>query len=191
MLPMKSLLDGKSRLAPALNLDQRRVLLERMFKHTLDTAAKYPGLDRTMVVSGCAETRSRAEALGVQVLEEESGSGLNGGLRQARHALRLRGASHMLIVHCDLPLLDASDLRHLAQAASAGSIAIAPDRMRQGTNGLCLEASLDFAFYFGPGSYARHLQEVKQRGLQAVVVEREGLGFDVDLPEDLTRLAVC
>ena len=164
VLPMKSLLDGKSRLAPALNPDQRRALLERMFKHTLDAAAKYPGLDRTMVVSGCAETRTRAGALGVQTLEEDTGAGLNGGVRQAQRALRRYGASHMMVVHCDLPRLEENDLRKLAQAGDSNRIGIAPDKVRQGTNGLSLAASVEFRFSFGPGSFALHLEEVRERG---------------------------
>ncbi len=189
MLPMKSLLDGKSRLAPALNLDQRRALLERMFKHTLDAAAKYPGLDRTMVVSGCAETRARAGALGVQTLEEDTGAGLNGGVRQAQRALRRYGASHMMVVHCDLPRLEENDLRKLAQAGDSNRIGIAPDKVRQGTNGLSLAASVEFRFSFGPGSFALHLEEVKRLGLQPQVVESAGLEFDVDQPEHLADLA--
>jgi 2-phospho-L-lactate guanylyltransferase len=188
VLPMKSLREGKSRLAPALDPGQRRSLLERMFQHTLAQAAQFPGLDRTLVVSGCGETQVRARALGAQVLEEDSGTGLNGAMRQAQFALRRRGASHMLIVHCDLPLLDANDLRTLAQTGLTGSVAIAPDRTRQGTNGLCLEASLEFSFSFGPGSFALHLDQAKQLGIRAAIVENTGLGLDVDLPEDLVHV---
>ena len=184
---MKSLLAGKSRLAPVLDLVQRRALLERMFLHTLDQAAQFPGLDRTLVVSGCRVTRARAAALGAQVLEEDSGAGLNGGLRQAQLALRQRGASKILIVHCDLPLLNANDLRDLAQAGQASRIGIAPDRKHEGTNGLCIEASLDFGFSFGVDSFALHLEQAKIFGLQPDIVESGGLAFDVDLPEDLAR----
>jgi 2-phospho-L-lactate/phosphoenolpyruvate guanylyltransferase len=189
VLPMKSLLNGKTRLAPVLDLEQRRALLERMFRHTLDQAAQYPGLNRTLVVTGCSETRARAAALGAQVLEEEPGAGLNGGLRQAQLVLRQQGAAHMMIVHCDLPLLDASDLRDLAQAASAGNIAIAPDRKREGTNGLCIEISMDFGFSFGPKSFSLHLEQAAKSGIKTALVESIGLGFDVDLPEDFAQLA--
>jgi 2-phospho-L-lactate/phosphoenolpyruvate guanylyltransferase len=189
VLPMKSLLDGKSRLAPALDLEQRRALLERMFRHTLDQAAQYPGLDRTLVVSGCSQTRARAAALGAQILEEDPGAGLNGGLRQAQLVLRQQGASHMIVVHCDLPLLDTCDLRHLAQAASAGSISIAPDRKREGTNGLCIQAAMDFGFSFGPDSFSLHLEQAVKSGIKMALVESIGLGFDVDLPEDLAQFA--
>jgi 2-phospho-L-lactate guanylyltransferase len=188
VVPMKSLREGKSRLAPALDPMRRRAFLERLLLRTLERAAQFPGLERTLLVSGCSETRTRAAEFGAQVLEERACVGLNGALRQAQLAVRRLGALHMLVVPCDLPLLDAEDLRRLAEAGSAHSVGIAPDRARQGTNGLCLEASLEFAFSFGPGSFVRHLEHVRQLGMQCVPVESAGLAFDVDLPEDLAHL---
>lgn len=188
VVPMKSLLEGKSRLAPALDHARRHALLERLLQHTLEQAAQFPGLERTLLVSACSEARARATGVGAQVLEERACVGLNGALRQAQLALRRLGAAHMLAVPCDLPLLAAEDLRRLAQAGSAHSVGIAPDRARQGTNGLCLEASLEFTFSFGPGSFLRHLEHVRQLRMQCVPVESAGLAFDVDLPEDLAHL---
>ncbi len=188
VVPMKSLREGKSRLAPALDPMRRRAFLERLLLRTLERAAQFPGLERTLLVSGCSETRTRAAEFGAQVLEECACVGLNGALRQAQLAVRRLGASHMLVVPCDLPLLDAEDLRRLADAGSAHSVGVAPDRARQGTNGLCLEPSLEFAFSFGPGSFVRHLEHVRQLGMQCVTVESAGLAFDVDLPEDFAHL---
>jgi 2-phospho-L-lactate guanylyltransferase len=188
VVPMKSLRQGKSRLAPALDPVQRQAFLERLLVRTLEQAAQFPGLERTLLVSGCSETRARAAEFGAQVLQERAGVGLNGALRQARLAVRHRGASHMLVVPCDLPLLRADDLRSLADSGSARSVGIAPDRARQGTNGLCLKPSLEFAFSFGPESFAHHLEQVRQLGMQCVAVESTGLAFDVDLPEDLVHL---
>jgi 2-phospho-L-lactate guanylyltransferase len=145
-------------------------------------------VERTLLVSACSEARARATRFGAQALEERTCVGLNGALRQAQLALRRLGASRMLAVPCDLPLLEAEDLRRLAQAGSAHSIGIAPDRGRQGTNGLCLDASLDFTFAFGSGSLPRHLEHVRQLGLQCVAVESAALAFDVDFPEDLAHL---
>jgi len=186
--PMKSLREGKSRLAPALDPVRRRAFLERMLLRTLERAAIFPGLERTLLVSGCSETRTCAAEFGAQVLEERACVGLNGALRQAQLAVRHLGASRMLVVPCDLPLLEAEDLQRLAAAGSAHSVGIAPDRARQGTNGLCLEASLEFAFSFGPGSFLHHLAHVRQLGMQGIAVACAGLAFDVDLPEDLVHL---
>jgi 2-phospho-L-lactate/phosphoenolpyruvate guanylyltransferase len=178
VLPMKSLRDGKSRLAPALDPRQRRELLEYLLLRTLDRAAEFPGLQRTLVVSGCEETRVRSASLGAQVLEETPGVGLNGALREAQLELRRANARTMLVVPCDLPLLEADDLQALAQAAWANCVAIAPDEARQGTNGLCFDARQEFS----------HLTEIRRLGLQHLTVENPRLAFDLDLAQDLARL---
>ncbi|MFN0041519.1 MAG: 2-phospho-L-lactate guanylyltransferase [Burkholderiales bacterium] len=188
VLPMKSLREGKTRLAPLLDIEQRRALLEKMFRHTLEQAAHFPGLERTLVVSASEDTRARAATFGAQVLAEEAGAGLNGAMRQAQQSLRQWGASHMMVVHCDLPRLAENDLRRLAHAADSDQIGIAPDRMRLGTNGLSLASALDFGFSFGPDSFALHLEQARQLGVQPEVVDSPGLSFDVDQPEDFARL---
>ncbi|MEP6610133.1 MAG: hypothetical protein ABJA83_15870, partial [Burkholderiaceae bacterium] len=85
---MKSLRDGKSRLAPALNPVERRALIEHLLARTLRQAAQFPGLERTVLVSACEDARARAKSLGAHVLEEHAPFGLNSALRQAQSALR-------------------------------------------------------------------------------------------------------
>jgi len=187
VLPMKSLREGKSRLAPVLDLQQRRQLLEYLLLRTLARAADFPGLQRTLLISGCSETRALAAALGTQVLEETTGAGLNGALRQAQRELRRQSVSRMLVIPCDLPLVEANDLLSLAEAGSAQCVAIAPDETRHGTNGLCFETSLDFVFSFGPDSYMHHVEQTNQLGLQHLSIENPRLAFDLDLPQHFHR----
>lgn len=189
VLPMKSMREGKTRLASALEPRQRHKLLESMLLRTLARAAEFAGLDRTLLVSGCAESRACAARIGARVLEETSGAGLNGALRQAQQELRRINASHMLVVPCDLPRLKVDDLRRLADAATTRCIGIAPDETGEGTNGLCLDTSLEFAFSFGPHSYARHVNHIRRSGLQHLSIETPGLAFDLDLPQHLARIA--
>ena len=73
-------------------------------------------------------------------------------------------------------------MRALAEAESA--VAIAPDRRKQGTNGLCLAAGLDFAFRFGTGSFPAHVAEAERLGIEAAVIENPRLALDIDTPED-------
>ncbi len=188
VVPVKSLRDGKSRLASALNPAERRALIEHLLARTLQQAAQFPGLDRTLLVSACEDARARAKSLGANVLEEHAPFGLNSALRQAQSALREHGATRMLMVSCDLPLLEAEDLRALARASSADAVALAPDRGRQGTNGVCLPISIAFDFSFGTNSFARHLDCARERNLRSTAVDRPGLAFDVDLPEHLDEL---
>ena len=188
VVPVRSLRDGKSRLATVLDPAQRFAFVERLLVRTLEQAAQFPGLDRTLVVSACDEARARAVACGAQALLEQPPGGLNGALRQARLAVHHRGAAQMLMVSCDLPLLQADDLRELAAAAVPGTIALAPDRARQGTNGLCMAADTDLDFAFGPNSFALHLACTRRVWMNSAVVERTGLSCDVDVPADYAEL---
>ena len=188
VVPVRSLGDGKSRLAPALDAKQRRGFVERLLVRTLERAAKFPGLERTLVVSACNEARGLARACGAMTIEEHAPTGLNTALRQAQLALRDAGVTRMQMVSSDLPLLQPEDLQCLAAAPPAGAVAIAPDRRRQGTNGICLPAAMEFDFSFGPDSFQRHLDRMKQLDIRSAIVERVGLAFDVDMPEDLAEL---
>lgn len=188
VVPVKSLRHGKSRLALALDAPQRRAFVERLLVRTLERAARFPGLERTLVVSACSEARARASACGAMVIEERAPGGLNNALGQARLALRNAGVTRMLMVSSDLPLLQPEDLQCLAAASSTGAIAIAPDRAGQGTNGIGLRAAMDFDFLFGPNSFQRHLERAQQLDVDSAIVKRAGLAFDVDLPIDLAEL---
>ena len=56
-----------------------------------------------------------------------------------------------------------------------------------GTNGLVLRPPGVIGFRFGTGSFAKHVAEVEQAGVPLVAVNRTGLAFDLDTPEDLAR----
>lgn len=188
VVPVRSMHDGKSRLAAALDVAQRAALLEWLLLRTLDRAAEFPGLNHTLVVSGCRDAHALASARGARVLEECEPGGLNNALRQAQSAVASLGGSRMLVLPCDLPLVQADDLRRLALAASDTILALAPDRSEQGTNAICLPVSRPFEFAFGPDSLSSHCQSARMINLGTVIVRSSGLAFDVDLPEDLIEL---
>jgi 2-phospho-L-lactate/phosphoenolpyruvate guanylyltransferase len=188
VVPVRSLRDGKSRLAPVLNIAQRTALVESLLARTLEQAAEFPGLSRTLVVTGCREVGALVSKLGIRVLEESGTAGLNSALRQAQAAVVGLAGSRMLVVSCDLPLVQAHDLRQLASAASDGVLALAPDRTGRGTNAMCLPAQRAFDFAFGPDSFYRHSEHARILNLESVPVRSLGLVFDLDLPIDLCEL---
>ena len=95
----------------------------------------------------------------------------------------------MIALATDLPLLTAADLRALVGEAEARTAVIAPDRDAMGTNAVAV-APPEFDFQFGPGSFARHVEEAKSRDLAVRVVRTRGLEFDLDLPADLRHVDV-
>jgi len=113
VLPVKSLADGKSRLAPHLAPDARRALNTRLLERSLALATGFAGARRTLVVSHCEEVLARASAAGAYALREPH-PGLNEGLSHACELLGRREGERLIVLACDLPLASAEDLAALA-----------------------------------------------------------------------------
>jgi 2-phospho-L-lactate guanylyltransferase len=139
------------------------------------------------VVSACADASDVARAQGVAVLEESESGGLNAAATLgARHAAA-GGAASVLILPCDLPLLDALALDALAHDCQRADVTIAPDESGAGTNALVVPAAPPFEFGFGEASFERHTRAAAERGLTVAVHRSPGFAFDVDTPEDYAR----
>jgi 2-phospho-L-lactate guanylyltransferase len=175
IVPFKPPGARKTRLAEILSPQQREMLSERLFRHVLTTLRAVPMVSRVVVLSA---GRPGDEVAWLQ----DGGGGLNVELHAARRGL---GATRVVIIHADLPFVGPADVTALL-AAGEGGCAIAPDRHKAGTNALALNGLPDFGFAFGQGSFQKHLQA---SGHQARIVDRPGLGFDIDTPEDF-NLAV-
>jgi len=64
---------------------------------------------------------------------------------------------------------------------------VAPDRLRQGTNALYWRRA-PRVFRFGRTSFAAHQQAAREQGLTVEIIDRPGLAFDLDEPQDLREL---
>ncbi len=145
--------------------------------------------DDLVVISPSRPLAEIVDAAGARLVVQR-GMGLNEGLDQARSDAILDGIHTLVILHGDLPNLRADDvttLIHALPADGAPGVAIAPDRAGTGTNALAIQPPGVISFRFGAGSFARHAEEVERAGVPCVAVDRAGLAFDLDTPEDLKR----
>ena len=179
IVPVRSLADGKRRLAGVMEDAERAALNEEFLVHTLALAAALPG--PTIVVSLDAAVASHPAAAGA-VHVADPGRGLNAAIAAGREEARRRAARRFVVLPSDLPTARPDDVLALAEAASP--VAIAPDRGRQGTNGLSLDSGLDFAFRYGPGSFAAHVAEAERLGIAPEVIDNPRLALDIDTPRD-------
>jgi 2-phospho-L-lactate/phosphoenolpyruvate guanylyltransferase len=146
-------------------------------------------VDDVVVISPSRPLAEIVDAAGAR-LAVQRGMGLNEGLDQARSDAILEGIHTLVVLHGDLPNLRADDVETLIRGLPAdGSpgVAIAPDRAGTGTNALALQPPRVINFRFGVGSFAKHAEEVDRAGVPCVAVDRAGLSFDLDTPEDLKR----
>lgn len=186
VVPVKDLLGTKSRLSPILDPASRAGLTLYMMSRVL-SALREAGVENACVVSPDRLVLEKVRETGATPLLQES-RGLNPALEEGRRWATDQGASSLLVLPADLPLLGAPDVRALLQRGEDSSVVLSPDGVRTGTNALLLRPPDALPFAFGPGSYEAHLRAARERCLSVTACERPNLAFDLDTGEDLARL---
>ncbi len=186
LIPVKSLAAGKGRLDGTLKPAQRRRLNEFFLRHILRTANKFPGCDRTVVISACGDVLRIAEAYGAKPIRQRPENGLNSAVAQGVAALRRIGAKNILLIACDEPLVRPVDLRDIVRRGEKlNQIVLCPDKHGTGTNALYLPSGAPIRFRFGKDSLFKHVREASRCGLAPHVYFNERIALDIDTPADL------
>jgi 2-phospho-L-lactate/phosphoenolpyruvate guanylyltransferase len=191
IVPVKALRYGKSRLAGVLTEDQRTILNRHLLEHILIELSEIPEISSTLVISRDLAALSVARNLGARTLLEDQAPQLNTALKCASAVAGALGAHGILILPTDLPLIDSKDIRILLKLGrNPPVVVIAPDRRKNGTNGLFISPVGVMDLSFGPGSFNLHCARARLAGATLKVANSPGLEFDLDLPEDLEKLGV-
>lgn len=179
LLPVKAFSEAKARLAPALGPQARAELARSLASGVVAAAAPLP----VAVVCDDAVVAAWARESGALVVWEPE-RGLNRAVEAGVQRLAGHSVDRAIVVHADL-----GQPRHPGWMAAFDGVTVVPDRAGNGTNAICVPARAGFAFSYGPGSCARHVEEARRLGLDVRVVPDPFLGLDVDLPADLAHLA--
>ena len=209
IIPAKDPSLAKSRLARQMSPEARRVFALRTLEHVIVAAMATPAIDQCVVVSAAEEPLAVAARHGATPLRELPDRGeaedmdgntgiateceggrpemaLNRALEQARRLAVAEGASALLVMAADLPLVSSAALGALIACIGAGNgIALAPDRHGTGTNALVMRPPQAMPFAFGPGSLQRHRRLALQNGIEARLCRLDGLALDIDTIEDV------
>lgn len=195
IVPLRSLTNGKTRLASALSEESRARLTRHMFAHVVDAIVESDTVFRIIVVSpdeDALEYASTLDPLVMPLRQPKVLPGLIPALGLGFNAAVEAGASAIVILFADLPLLSGSDVRSLLRRDAP--VIVAPDRHGTGTNALALRIGSKegdgrrFEFQFGTDSYARHVEEAHKHGLDVSTSMTTGTAFDLDTAEDLRRV---
>jgi 2-phospho-L-lactate guanylyltransferase len=189
IVPVKPLRRGKSRLAGLLSEDQRTHLNRYLLEHTLTTLNEVPEIEHTLVVSRDPAALALTREMGGRTVLEDGAPQFNTALKRATIVAQAHGAHAVLILPADLPLIDPPDVHLLLKHGKKPPVvAIAPDRRRDGTNGLFVNPAGLIEYGYGVGSFERHCERALQAGARLETVDRPGIALDLDLPEDLQAL---
>ena len=207
VLPVKNPQSAKQRLSGLLSATQRETLARILYKQTLASLCQAEGIDRVVVVTSDSEAAAHASRCGALVFDED---------RQVSHSVSadaacLRaihlGATTVLLVPIDVPLVTPGDFSRLAAAARTGpetgpptssqkgpkkstekSLIVVPSADGTGTNALARTPPDVIESRFGPGSCRAHMDQACSKNVEAKVLRIPGLMFDIDTPEDVAEL---
>jgi 2-phospho-L-lactate guanylyltransferase len=189
VVPVKAFTRGKSRLGGVLSDPVREAFARALFMHVLSTLQQASDIRGVVVISDDPEVRELARGFGVSVASDPEERTLAAVVDAGLSVARSLGATAALVTMADLPRLSTADIDAAARALDSHDVVITPDSIRAGTNLLCLSPPDRFPTCFGhEDSFARHLRRISDLGLSVHVLERHGVCFDVDGPEDLERI---
>ena len=203
IIPVGTLDGAKTRLAEALDAEERHDLVEDLLARTVVTAVAVDRLDDVLVVSPDREVLRRAADLGARTLRQRS-TGLNRGLTEARADVVAGGATSILILPIDLPFVSVEAVTSVVEALEAAgteaagtaateavaartttpAVVLVTDRHGTGTNALGLRPPEVINFAFGPGSRDAHRAAAEAAGARYEEIGG-ALAVDLDTADDL------
>ena len=186
VVPVKDLANAKQRLAGVLGQPQRTALFRAMLEDVLEALAGATSLAGIVLVTRDEEALAFARRHGAECLIEPQNRGHTAAVEFAAAALARRGAGALLQVPGDIPRVTCEEIEAVIAAhGPAPSVTIAPSRDCRGSNAVLCSPPDVFPFRFGDDSFHPHLAAARAIGIEPTVVERAGIGLDIDTPDDL------
>jgi len=186
IVPVKRLSKAKMRLSKVLCPRERRAIAEMMLKDVLQALQDSELLDDIIVVGADTPVKRLAKAYQARFVKEPS-VGLNISIEYATERSRKNGATSVLVMLADLPLIKEIDIEQIMQLGLEAAIVISPSRT-EGTNALLRTPPDVIQTEYGHKSFVNHLKGIRERGIPFKVLWTSGLSFDVDTPGDLWKL---
>lgn len=190
---MKRFRAAKQRLATGMEDERREALVAAMLEDVLVAVGQARAVERAILVSSEPRAAELATAAGAEVIADPGDPGQrDGGHSDAALAGIARaeehGATCVVLLPGDCPLLDPRELDSLLTGVPASYVAVVPDRHGTGTNSLVLSPPRAIRPAFGEGSCERHVAAAREAGIPFGVEELASLALDLDTPADIVAL---
>lgn len=186
VVPVKNLGNAKQRLAGVLDQPTRTTLFRAMLEDVLEAIAGATSLAGILLVTRDEEAIALAKRYGAECLIEPENRGHTAAVELAAEVLAGRGAGALLQVPGDIPCVTAGEIEAVIEAhGPAPAVTIAPSRDHRGSNAVLCSPPDVFPFRFGDDSFHPHLAAARAVGIEPTVIERAGIGLDIDTPDDM------
>jgi 2-phospho-L-lactate guanylyltransferase len=189
LIPVKSLSTAKSRLTSSLTQHQRERLVLDMFHHVLRVLFASEVFDKVSVVSSDLQILENAYLWGAKPIIEAYHDH-NQALHFAALSEMSEGATKLLTISADLPLLTTQEIRCFYMQSFLYDVVLAPSRDGTGTNAIMVHPPLAVPYVFGPGSLQNYIDATRQKHLNYTTYHSVGLALDIDTIDDLDEAEI-
>lgn len=190
VVPVKETVAAKQRLAALVPAHLRQNLALSMLEDVLGALAAVRTLAGIVVVTVDAAAAEIATRHSVRIVTEAARSGHTAAIAAAAKILAAERRGGMLQLPADIPLVSAQEISSLLDRhRPAPSFTIVPARDERGSNAVIVSPPDAVPLTFGDDSFHPHLAVARRHGIDPQVVKLQGIGLDIDTPEDLRAFA--
>jgi 2-phospho-L-lactate guanylyltransferase len=188
LIPFKSVATAKQRLADALDQAQRSQLAEAMLRDVMTAAGGLKDRIDLALVTGDVRAREMAGELGFMTIDDTRNESETAAIEVATAWCEQRGYDTTIVVPADIPLIAASELHRVLDAAPAEGAVFVPAYDRRGSNCILRRPAAIIPLRFGNDSFLPHCEAMKRTGKELIILEMPGIGLDIDNPHELELL---
>jgi len=189
LVPVKSLANAKQRLASVLDQPTRTELAQAMLFDVLETLATWTNRPEVGIVTSDAFAIELAQRFEFEVIPDNANRSETDAIEMATKVCESRNVDSTLVIPGDIPLINASELEQILEAAPAEGSVLVPAADGRGTNAAWRRPAGLFPLRFGNDSFKPHLTAARATQKHCVVLSLPGIALDIDNPSDLRQLA--
>ena len=189
VVPIKAFTGAKTRLSDRLDPDQRACLAQAAADRVLRAVADCPLVELRLAVVDTNLAARMALHRNFEVLQRPDLLGQSAAVSAGFSAAIKRGATNILTVSADVPLVRPKDIDEILRPRPPVLVMVS-DREGLGTNAMRLDPAVDLRLHFGPDSLAMHKCEAAALRLPVKVIDNRRVRLDIDTPDDIDALEV-
>jgi 2-phospho-L-lactate guanylyltransferase len=188
LIPVKNLSTAKQRLAAVLDQPARTELAQAMLHDVVSVLAAWTARPTCALVTSDPFAIELARQYGLEIIPDPANPGETGAIEMATNICVARGIESTLVIPADIPLIQASELAQILQAAPKEGSVLVPAADGRGTNAAFRRPANLFPLRFGNDSFKPHLAAAQATGKPCIVLHLPSVAVDVDNPENLQQI---
>ena len=186
LIPVKDLSKANNRLSSILSQENRTSLAYAMLEDVFEAVKQSKLADRVVVVTMDNKAAEISSDHGFYVLKEYEQSGESSSVDRAISECIKMGASSLLVIPGDAPLITAPDIDNVLREEKEGPcVVMVPATDKLGTNAILRKPPDVIPSRFGHDSFKKHIDEARQVNTQVISLDIPNISLDIDEPHDI------